>query len=78
MDGRAGSTSPRRGGHCSVRSAVERFAALADLGVDLAIVDLPDAQDAGVFDFLAALSGELEPLGRPVPAVLAPAVSEYA
>jgi F420-dependent oxidoreductase-like protein len=51
--------------------AVERFAALAELGVDLAIVDLPDVHDPEIFDFLAALSRELEPLGRPTPGVLA-------
>jgi F420-dependent oxidoreductase-like protein len=48
-----------------------RFAALADLGVDLAIIDLPDAGDPGLFDFLAGLARELEPLGRPAPATLA-------
>jgi len=51
-------------------SAVARFAALADLGVDLAIVDLPDATDAGTYDFLAKLVPELESLGRPAPAML--------
>jgi F420-dependent oxidoreductase-like protein len=49
---------------------VERFASLADLGVDLAIVDLPGAPDPGVFAFLADLVRELAPLGRPAPAVL--------
>jgi alkanesulfonate monooxygenase SsuD/methylene tetrahydromethanopterin reductase-like flavin-dependent oxidoreductase (luciferase family) len=49
---------------------VERFASLADLGVDLAIVDLPGAPDPGVFEFLADLVRELAPLGRPAPAVL--------
>jgi F420-dependent oxidoreductase-like protein len=49
---------------------VERFAALAEQGVDLAIVDLPDAHEPGVFDFLAELVRELEPLGRPAPGVL--------
>ncbi len=48
----------------------ERFAALADLGVDLAIVDLPDARDPRVFDFLGDLVRELEPLGRAAPGVL--------
>jgi F420-dependent oxidoreductase-like protein len=48
-----------------------RFAALAGLGVDLAIVDLPDAADPGLFDFFAGLARELEPLGRPLPAALA-------
>lgn len=53
-----------------VGRVVERFAALADLGVDLAIVDLPDRDDLGIFDFLAALVRELAPLGRPTPALL--------
>jgi F420-dependent oxidoreductase-like protein len=48
----------------------ERFTALADLGVDLAIVDLPDARDARVFDFLGDLVRELEPIGRPTPRLL--------
>jgi alkanesulfonate monooxygenase SsuD/methylene tetrahydromethanopterin reductase-like flavin-dependent oxidoreductase (luciferase family) len=47
-----------------------RFAALADLGVDLAIVDLPHAEDLSLFDFLARLVAELEPLGRLTPAIL--------
>ena len=47
-----------------------RFAPLADLGVDLAIVDLPDPHEPGVFDFLAELVQHLTPLGRPAPAVL--------
>jgi F420-dependent oxidoreductase-like protein len=48
----------------------ERFTALADLGVDLAIVDLPDARDARVFGFLSDLVRELEPIGRPTPRLL--------
>ena len=44
--------------------AVERFGRLAELGVDLAIVDLPDPHEPGFFDFLAALIRELAPLGR--------------
>jgi F420-dependent oxidoreductase-like protein len=48
----------------------ERFAALADLGVDLAIVDLPDARDPRVFDFLGDLVRELDPIGRAAPDVL--------
>jgi F420-dependent oxidoreductase-like protein len=47
-----------------------RFTALADLGVDLAIVDLPDAGNPGLFDFLAGLARELEPAGRSLPAML--------
>jgi F420-dependent oxidoreductase-like protein len=47
--------------------AAERFASLAEVGVDLAIVDLPDAHDPAVFDFLGDLVRELDPLGRPTP-----------
>jgi F420-dependent oxidoreductase-like protein len=47
-----------------------RFAALAALGVDLAIVDLPDAHEPGLFDFLAELVREIGPLGRPAPDAL--------
>jgi F420-dependent oxidoreductase-like protein len=63
-------TSGRLGQDRDLGRVVERFARLADMGVDLAIVDLPDPHDAGVFDFLAELCRELEPLGRPTPAVL--------
>lgn len=48
-----------------------RFAALADQGVDLAIVDLPDTRNAADLDFVAALVEEIAPLGRPAPGVLA-------
>jgi hypothetical protein len=51
----------------STRGAISPV--LADLGVDLAIVDLPAADDPGLFDFLAELVRELEPLGRPLPAI---------
>ncbi len=51
--------------------AKERFAALAELGVDLAIVDLPDPADERVFDFLGALVREMEPLGRAMPVPVA-------
>ncbi|HEY3684415.1 MAG TPA: LLM class F420-dependent oxidoreductase [Streptosporangiaceae bacterium] len=48
-----------------------RFADLAEQGVDLAIVDLPDLRNHADFDFLAALVAEIAPLGRPAPGVLA-------
>lgn len=51
--------------------AVDRFGALADLGVDLAIVNLPDPHEPGFFDFVGELVRELAPLGRPAPAILA-------
>jgi F420-dependent oxidoreductase-like protein len=63
-------TSGRLGEDRDLARVTARFAALADLGVDLAIVDLPDADDPGTFDFLADLVRELAPIGRPVPAVL--------
>ena len=63
-------TTGRLGDDRDLGRATARFAALADLGVDLAIVDLPDAQDPRVFDFLGKLVRELEPLGRPAPAIL--------
>lgn len=50
---------------------VARFAALAEAGVDMAIVDLPDPGEPGVFDFLTSLTTELAPLGRPAPKPLA-------
>jgi hypothetical protein len=64
-------TTGRLGEDRDLGRVVERFARLGDIGVDLAIVDLPDPLDASVFDFLAALCAELEPLGRPAPGVLA-------
>jgi hypothetical protein len=64
-------TTGRLGGDRDLGRVVERFARLADMGVDLAIVDLPDAGDAAVFTFLAHLCREVELLGRPAPGVLA-------
>src|SRR5580700_2526646 len=69
-DAIAKTTTGRLGDDRDLSRVTARFAALADLGVDLAIVDLPDAQDPAVFDFLAGLVRELEPLGRPAPAIL--------
>lgn len=51
-----------------------RFEDLAELGVDLAILNLPDLADPGVFDHLAKLVEEVAPLGRPTPALLGTAV----
>jgi F420-dependent oxidoreductase-like protein len=45
-DGRAGSLTPA--------AAVERFAQLAELGIDHAIFNMPNAADPAVFDLLAA------------------------
>lgn len=63
-------TSGMLGAERDLGRLVARFTALADLGVDLAIVDLPE-HDPAMFDLLAALAGELAPLGRPAPPVLA-------
>jgi hypothetical protein len=60
-------TTGRLGDDRDLGRVTARFAALADLGVDLAIVDLPNPRDPAVFDFLGKLTGELEPLGRPAP-----------
>jgi len=37
------------------------------------MVDVPDLLDESVFDFLAAVVGEIAPMGRPAPAALRPA-----
>ncbi len=58
-------------GSPSVDEAVDRLGALADLGIDLALVDLPDATDEGVFDLLAEVIKQIAPLGRPRPPALA-------
>jgi F420-dependent oxidoreductase-like protein len=63
-------TTGRLGEDRDLGRVTARFAALADLGVDLAIVDLPDAADPGVFEFLGELARALEPLGRPAPALI--------
>ena len=69
-DAIAKTTTGRLGDDRDLGRVSARFAALADLGVDLAIVDLPDAQNPSVFDFLGELARELEPLGRAAPAIL--------
>jgi hypothetical protein len=63
-------TAGRLGDDRDVGRVTARFAALADPGVDFAIVDLPDAQDPRVFGFLAELVRELGRLGRSAPAIL--------
>jgi len=60
-------TTGRLGSDRDLGRMVERFAAL---GVDLAIVDLPDPRERGLFEFLANLVREIEPLGRAAPGVL--------
>lgn len=46
-----------------IDGAVERFKDLAKLGVDLAIVDLPDPNDSAVYDYLGELVERVKPLG---------------
>lgn len=45
-------------------AAQARFESLAKLGVDLAILDLPDPNDERVYAYLAELVRRVEPLGR--------------
>lgn len=52
-------------------AARRRLDRLADLGVDLAIVDLPRLDDHSTMDYLARLVEVAAPLGRPTPALLA-------
>ncbi|HEX8927278.1 MAG TPA: LLM class F420-dependent oxidoreductase, partial [Actinomycetota bacterium] len=63
-------TTGRLGEDRDLGRLVERFASLAEAGVDLAIVDLPDPGEPGVFDLLAKLVEQLASLGRPAPAAL--------
>lgn len=58
-------------GELDLDQARRRFETLAEMGVDLAVVDLPDLYDERIFEFLAELVREVEPLGRPTPALLA-------
>ncbi len=59
-------------GSPSVDEAVERFGRLAELGFDLAIVDLPSPGSDDVFELLEAIVAQVRPLGRPAPASLDP------
>lgn len=59
-------------GSPSVDEAVDRFGRLAALGVDLAIVDLPNPGRDDVFELLAEIVTQVAPLGRPAPSSLAP------
>jgi hypothetical protein len=54
----------------SVGELVERFGKLAEAGVDLAIVDLPDPADEVARAALTAAIPQVAPLGRPAPVVL--------
>jgi len=49
-----------------------RFVGLAESGVDLAIVDIPDPRDESTFETLAAIIAEVSARGRPTPAPLLP------
>lgn len=57
-------------GERDLDAARRRLERLADLGVDLAIVDLPDLADHSTFDYLAQLVEVAAPLGRPTPKLL--------
>lgn len=50
-----------------VDGAAERFEDLARLGVDLAIVDLPDPDADGIFEYLGELVKRVASMGRPWP-----------
>jgi F420-dependent oxidoreductase-like protein len=63
-------TTGQLGGDRDLGRLVERFASLAEAGIDLAIVDMPDPSEPGAFDLLAKLVEQLAPLGRPAPAAL--------
>jgi F420-dependent oxidoreductase-like protein len=52
-----------------VEEWTDRLGRLADLGVDLVIVELP-GKDAGAVDKVAKLAAAVQPLGRPTPSVL--------
>jgi alkanesulfonate monooxygenase SsuD/methylene tetrahydromethanopterin reductase-like flavin-dependent oxidoreductase (luciferase family) len=54
-------------GERELASAIDRFTKLADAGIDLVMVDLPDPTDASVYDYLAELVDALSPLGRRLP-----------
>jgi alkanesulfonate monooxygenase SsuD/methylene tetrahydromethanopterin reductase-like flavin-dependent oxidoreductase (luciferase family) len=69
-DGDILKTSFGRLGERDLASAVDRFAALAGAGVDLAMVDVPDPTDGSTYDYLADLVDALAPLGRSLPARL--------
>jgi alkanesulfonate monooxygenase SsuD/methylene tetrahydromethanopterin reductase-like flavin-dependent oxidoreductase (luciferase family) len=47
--------------------AAARFEALADAGVDLAMVDVPDPTDGSVYDYLGELVRIVAPFGRRLP-----------
>jgi alkanesulfonate monooxygenase SsuD/methylene tetrahydromethanopterin reductase-like flavin-dependent oxidoreductase (luciferase family) len=57
--------------------AADRFGALAEAGVDLAMVDVPDLDDGAAYDYLAELVALLAPLGRPTPPVLTVAGGDH-
>lgn len=50
-----------------VGKAVDRFGRLAEMGIDIAVLGLPDLSDEKVFDFLADVIRQVAPLGRPLP-----------
>jgi F420-dependent oxidoreductase-like protein len=59
-------------GSASIDETVARIALLADAGIDLAIVDVPDPRDDMTFERLSAVVDQVRPLGRPTPPALQP------
>ena len=53
-----------------INATGDQEAALSAVGVDLAMVDLPDPMDGSVYDYLAELVDAVAPLGRRLPARL--------
>jgi F420-dependent oxidoreductase-like protein len=51
----------------SVEQAVERFGKLAEQGVDLALIDLPNPFDERIFELFAAVIAKVADLGRSSP-----------
>jgi len=57
-------------GEPDMDTALPRFETLGELGIDLAIVDLPDPNDDRFFEFLSELVRAVESMGHPAPAQL--------
>ena len=65
--GRLSLSTDGRGGSATVEQAVDRFGKLAELGVDHAIVSMPDVHDEATFELVPELVQRLEqitPAGR--------------
>jgi F420-dependent oxidoreductase-like protein len=51
------------GGSQTVDQAVQRFGLLAELGIDQAIVNMPAVHDESIFDLVAEVVSQVEPIG---------------